>query len=180
MWNFKGTLWNSTQNILPIHWKIWCLYNIEILRALKDLKAHTHFYPPPPPPPPPETCLWMKVITSTSCTSHRLISDASFHPCPIYLGFFIHQLSHIPACTSVFIAVNVCFSFHPNPTTNRYHQTSNISPHQIPNLNVSHLILQVCQIHWIQVLSWEWRSSWSSADMRRSNYILVINNFIAN
>ena len=34
MWNFKGTLWNSTQNILPIHWKIWLLYNIEILRAL--------------------------------------------------------------------------------------------------------------------------------------------------
>ena len=23
VWNFKGTLWNSTQNILPIHWKIW-------------------------------------------------------------------------------------------------------------------------------------------------------------
>ena len=35
MWNFKGTLWNSTQNILPIHWKIWLLYNIEILRALR-------------------------------------------------------------------------------------------------------------------------------------------------
>ena len=23
------------QNILPIHWKIWLLYNIEILRALR-------------------------------------------------------------------------------------------------------------------------------------------------
>ena len=23
MWNFKRTHWNSTQNILPIHWKIW-------------------------------------------------------------------------------------------------------------------------------------------------------------
>ena len=34
MWNFKGNLWNSTQNILPIHWKIWFLCNIEILRAL--------------------------------------------------------------------------------------------------------------------------------------------------
>ena len=22
VWSFKGTLWNSTQNILPIHWKI--------------------------------------------------------------------------------------------------------------------------------------------------------------
>ena len=29
-------------------------------------------------------------------------------------------------------------------------------------------------------LSWEWRCSWSSADRRCSNYIWVINNFIAN
>ena len=35
VWNFKGTIWNSTQNILPAHWKIWFLYNIKILRALR-------------------------------------------------------------------------------------------------------------------------------------------------
>ena len=23
VWNFKGTIWNSTQNILTIHWKMW-------------------------------------------------------------------------------------------------------------------------------------------------------------
>ena len=34
LWNFKGTLRNSTQNMLPIHWRIWFLHNIEILRAL--------------------------------------------------------------------------------------------------------------------------------------------------
>ena len=34
-WNFKGTLWNSTQNILPTHWQTWFLYIIEILRALR-------------------------------------------------------------------------------------------------------------------------------------------------
>ena len=34
-------------------------------------------------------------------------------------------------------------------------------------------------IRWSQVLSWEWRCSWSSADRRCSNYIWVINNFIA-
>ena len=34
-------------------------------------------------------------------------------------------------------------------------------------------------IHWSQVLSWEWRCSWSSADRRSSNYIWVINKFIA-
>ena len=35
MWIFKHTLWHSTKNILPIHWNIWFLYNIEILRALR-------------------------------------------------------------------------------------------------------------------------------------------------
>ena len=32
--NFKGYLWNSTQNVLPIHWPIW-YSNIELLRALR-------------------------------------------------------------------------------------------------------------------------------------------------
>ena len=35
VWNFKGPLWNSTQNIFPIHWKIRFLYKIEILGALR-------------------------------------------------------------------------------------------------------------------------------------------------
>ena len=33
VWNFKGDLWNSTQNMWLIHWKMWFLYNVEILRA---------------------------------------------------------------------------------------------------------------------------------------------------
>ena len=33
--NFKGYLWNSTQNILPIHWKMWILFTCENLRALR-------------------------------------------------------------------------------------------------------------------------------------------------
>ena len=36
----------------------------------------------------------------------------------------------------------------------------------------------LCPIYWSQVLSWEWRCSWSSADRRCSNYIWVINNLI--
>ena len=36
----------------------------------------------------------------------------------------------------------------------------------------------LCPIHWSQVLSQEWRCSWSSADRRCSNYIWVIDNFI--
>ena len=37
----------------------------------------------------------------------------------------------------------------------------------------------LCPIHWSQALSQEWRCSWSSADRRCSNYIWVINNFVA-
>ena len=37
----------------------------------------------------------------------------------------------------------------------------------------------LCAIYWSQVLIWEWRCSWSSANRRCSNYIWVINNFIA-
>ena len=37
----------------------------------------------------------------------------------------------------------------------------------------------LCPIHWSQVLSREWRCSWSSADRRCCNYIWVINNCIA-
>ena len=44
MWNFKGYLWNSTQNILPIHWKMQFLFNIQFLRALRACK---HFWNSP-------------------------------------------------------------------------------------------------------------------------------------
>ena len=37
----------------------------------------------------------------------------------------------------------------------------------------------LCPIYWSQVLSREWRCSWSSADRRCSNYIWVINNLFA-
>ena len=37
----------------------------------------------------------------------------------------------------------------------------------------------VISIHWSQVLRREWRCGWSSADRLRSNYIWVINKFIA-
>ena len=35
VWNFKGSLWNSTQNITPIYWKMRFLNNIGISRALR-------------------------------------------------------------------------------------------------------------------------------------------------
>ena len=46
MWNFKGNLWNSIQNILPTHWKIRFLY-IEILRALSFKSSYVFLKRPP-------------------------------------------------------------------------------------------------------------------------------------
>ena len=60
-----------------------------------------------------------------------------------------------------------------------YRQFSNIRRTQSQNMLLVSSCSCLCPIHWSQVLSWEWRCSWSSADRRCSNYIWVINNFIA-
>ena len=60
-------------------------------------------------------------------------------------------------------------------------QTSNIRHTNSLKLKCFWIRLAVvfCPIHWSQVLSREWRCSWSSAERRCSNYIWMINNFIA-
>ena len=35
VWKFKVSLWNSTPNILPVHWKLWILFTYKSLRALR-------------------------------------------------------------------------------------------------------------------------------------------------
>ena len=61
-----------------------------------------------------------------------------------------------------------------------YHQISNI---RCTNTKTSMFLVSscscLCQSYWRQVLTREWRCSWSSADRQGSNYIWVINNFIA-
>ena len=51
--------------------------------------------------------------------------------------------------------------------------------YQIPKLKCFSSCSGLCPIHWSQVLCWKWRCSWSSAVRQCSNYIWVINNFIA-
>ena len=46
VWNFKVYPWNSTQNILPIHWKIQ-IYSQAKIYELLDLRAHTCFWNDP-------------------------------------------------------------------------------------------------------------------------------------
>ena len=40
LWNSKGYLWNSMQNILSIHWMTGLYYNIEISRAVRFNSAY--------------------------------------------------------------------------------------------------------------------------------------------
>ena len=47
---FNKKKWNSTQNILSIHWKIWFLYNIENLITLRFMSPDMHFLHPHPTP----------------------------------------------------------------------------------------------------------------------------------
>ena len=67
-----------------------------------------------------------------------------------------------------------------NTILKMYRQVSIISA---PNPNTSKILVLscgcLCRIPWSQLLSREWRCSWSSADRRCSNYIWVIDNFIA-
>ena len=70
--------------------------------------------------------------------------------------------------------------FHIHALSIKYCKISNISCTKFQNSNVSLLGLQLSLFNILkQVLSGEWRCSWSSADRRCSNYIWVINNFIA-
>ena len=71
-----------------------------------------------------------------------------------------------------------------NGTKMYHHVPPNLKyeTHQIPKLKcfLSRLESCMCPIHWSQVLSREWRCSWSSADRRCPNYIwVVINDYIA-
>ena len=61
-----------------------------------------------------------------------------------------------------------------------YRQVSNTSRTKSQHLKDSRTVLRLSLPNpWSQMLSRDWRCSWSSADRRCSNYIWVIDNFIA-
>ena len=61
-----------------------------------------------------------------------------------------------------------------------YRKISNISHTKSKHSNASRIARScLCATYWSQVLSGEWRCSWSSADRRCFNYIWLINNLIA-
>ena len=60
-----------------------------------------------------------------------------------------------------------------------YHQFSDIRLHPIPKHKRFPSRLAVVFAQSTEATCWEWRCNWSSADRRCSNYIWVINKFIA-
>ena len=77
VWNFKGYLWNSTQNILPIHWKIRFWYNAQ---------EHVHIFEMPP------QLQW--VYTRMSNYSHCTVHWRTSEMCGCSLGdtFEFHMI----------------------------------------------------------------------------------------
>ena len=92
----------------------------------------------------------------------------------------VHDVITLIRLAELFISDITIFVFTMHVPSQNYRHISNIGA---PNLKFSMFFVSscscLCPIHWSQVLSWEWRCSWSSADRRCSNYIWVINNFIA-
>ena len=65
MWNFKGYLWNSAQNIIPIHWKMRILFSGENLGALNFKSSY----------------VFMKRLTEPSRKTHSSYRNMKCHSC---------------------------------------------------------------------------------------------------
>ena len=108
---------------------------------------------------------WIWVTKSHVYTSHEAVHVADI------------EFQQLIVLSSVHYFPSGEFNRYP-PWTNR--KVSNIRRTRCQNLNASRLGLQLSLRNLLkQVLSGEWRCSWSSADRRCSNHILVINNLIA-
>ena len=73
----KIFLWNSAQNIFPIHWKIWFLYNTEILKALRFKSSYVFLKRSPGH----RCCILRSLVTFCTWNMERTFS----HPSLIFL-----------------------------------------------------------------------------------------------
>ena len=92
----------------------------------------------------------------------------------------LHSVGHKPVGAMQILPIKTLTQSVAGEQLGGYHQISNIrctnpQTYMCRVSPCSHL----CAIYWSQVLSREWRCCWSSVDRRCSNYIWVINNFIA-
>ena len=122
VWNFKGTLWNSTQNILPIHWKIWILCSIELLRALRFKSSYVFLKRPPD--------LWCVCVVSTFltkgvCEPYRCQSSRKTGGAGGAYGVVCPNKNILGACVleNALSRVNKATRYMPIKTTNEFLDT---------------------------------------------------------
>ena len=133
-------------------------------------------------------------IFSTKClygfVVHCFVLDAYTATCgltylPYSLGLLVKKMSN---CMIVLCQWSYSRGHGVKLTCTKPQQNTRKCDHKISNIrhtNAPNLLFLVsscsclCPIQWRQVLSREWRCSWSSTDRRCSNYIWVIDNFIA-
>ena len=137
MWNFKGTLWNSTQNILLIHWKIRFLYNIGILRALRFKSSYAFLKRPPG-----------NGFVLNSWHKPRPSSLTHIYKGPFYLYrsilLLIHSLANFSSCAASHY-LNQCW-----PTKNQKHIVYEKNTHDIFTYMISAILIQ--DYSWISEL----------------------------
>ena len=116
-----------------------------------------------------------------------VISDLYFH---LHFLCFVWDFGlywMVVVCTEMFVMHEVTWALDSHRfwwekwisrcQTIMYHQASYIRWTISQDLNVSCLVLQLSLPHPLK-LSWEWKYSWSSADRRCSNNILMIKNIL--
>ena len=110
---------------------------------------------------------------------HRLINNTTYYFSGLKFRSMIWVLPKHSFVSGPYIQVCIGKSYH-SPWKCLYRKVSNIRRTKSQNLNVAVSYFNcLYAIRWSQVLSREWRYSWSSADSRCSCYIWVINNLIA-
>ena len=167
-------LWNSLIKNHHHDSKIWNLFRDRIINlSFKQVV----------PPDRIINMLW------TTLTAFKL------HTRKIYYYIYTRYLSRCNKYTTsslpyhrVVLLIQRWFDWHTHHTTGKTQrgnlQTKKIYMYcQISNIRgtISNVLSCscLCRIHWRQVLSREWRCSWSIACWHCSNYIWVIDNFIA-
>ena len=72
MWNFKGNLWNSTQNIFHIHWQRNIFFKYWKFRSSQNYKLVNVFWTPPPDPTLEPQTLWTdhSTVTYLNCVQY--------------------------------------------------------------------------------------------------------------
>ena len=89
VWNFKGTLWNSTQNLLPIHWKMCTSFAGENLRAVRFKSSEVFLKWPQ------ISCMaWWLKSNSIQDTCTMKLTKLTFKCMKVYISYSWNNIFH--------------------------------------------------------------------------------------